>query len=175
MTSKTFAFAATLLTITRLAAAQTPPKPADATRSDPSRSVTLSLTEYNRLLDLANRPPRSVAPMPALVASADLRVRVDGEVARGVFNLAGDVLQAGVTRVNLMAGGATVTDATADGKPLPLLTDGATASALLPGPGPFAVTLEWGTPLTLAPGRAAFAIPVPLAGAARATIDLPGE
>src|SRR5690349_12136050 len=110
-----------------------------------------------------------------LTFAAALRIRVDGEVARGAFNLAGEVLQPGVTRVNLIAGGATVTEASADGKPLPLLTDGATASALLPGPAPFAVTLEWGTPLTIAPGRAAFVIPVPPAGAARATIDVPGE
>ena len=35
--------------------------------------------------------------------------------------------------------------------------------------------LEWAAPLTLRPGRAVFVLPVPPAGAARATIDLPGD
>jgi hypothetical protein len=35
--------------------------------------------------------------------------------------------------------------------------------------------LEWGAPLKFSPGRASFVLPVPPAGAARATLDLPGE
>ena len=48
-------------------------------------------------------------------------------------------------------------------------------TALIAGPSPFALTLEWGGPLVFRPGRASFLLPVPQAGAARATIDLPGE
>src|SRR5262245_37197166 len=105
------------------AQAQSPRGP-DPGRSDPSRSVTLSLTEYNRLLDLANRPGAAApaAPVAALVASADLRVRVDRDAVSGVFALTGDVLRPGITRVNLIAG-ATLTDATVDGKPLALSAD----------------------------------------------------
>jgi hypothetical protein len=53
------------------------------------RSVTLSLAEYNRLLDLASRPPAptTVAPVGAVVASAELKVYVEGASARGVFSL----------------------------------------------------------------------------------------
>ena len=71
--------------------AQTPARPADQ-----PRSVTMTLAEYNRLLDLAARAPAQpvAAPVAAVVASADLRVTVDRETARGVFNLSGQVLQA---------------------------------------------------------------------------------
>ena len=114
---------------------------------------------------------RSVA---AVLSSADLRVRVDRETARGVFSVAGDVLRPGVARVNLLAG-ATLVDATAGGRPLPLIVEGTAHTALLPGPGPFALTLEWGAPLTFTPGRGSFVLPAPPAGSVRATIDLPGE
>ena len=46
----------------------------------------------------------AVAPVAAVLASADLRVRVERDTARGVFNLTGDVLRAGVSRVSLMSG-----------------------------------------------------------------------
>src|SRR5262249_13433461 len=132
--------------------------------------------ESTRLLDLANRPGAAApaAPVAALVASADLRVRVDRDAVAGVFTLAGDVLRPGITRVNLIAG-ATLTDASVDGKPLPLTADGNMHAALLPGPGAFSVRLEWGTTLPLAPGSASFQLPVPTSGSARATIEVPGE
>ena len=138
--------------------------------------MTLSLAEYNRLIDLASRPPQApaAAPVAAVLASADLRVRVDRDTARGVFTLAGDVLRAGVSRVSLLVG-RDADRGDAGGRPLPLVADGSAHTALLPGPGPFALTLEWGAPLTFAPGRASFVLPVPPAGTARATIDLPGD
>jgi hypothetical protein len=148
-----------------------PPRPPES-----ARAVTLSVTEYNHLIDLAGRPPQVVAtaPVAAVLSSADLRVRVERDTARGVFNVTGDVLRSGVSRVNLLTG-ATIVNASAAGRPLPLLVDGTAHTALLPGPGPFALTLEWGTPLTFTPGRASFVLPAPPAGTVRATIDLPGD
>jgi hypothetical protein len=156
--------------------AQTPARPGDTSRSDPSRSVTLSLTEYNRLIDLAGRPAQgpALAPVGAVLSSADLRVRVERDSARGVFSLAGDVLRPGINRVNLLSS-ATLIEGTVSGRPLPLDSDGNMHTALLPGPGPFAVRLEWGTPLVFAPGRASFVLPAPPAGTVRATIDVPGD
>jgi carboxypeptidase family protein len=144
--------------------------------TDPARSVTLSLTEYNRLTDLAGKTPPGppVPPVGAVLSSADLRVRVEGTTTRGVFTLAGEVLRSGVSRVNLLSG-ATVLEASAGGRPLPLLVDGRVHAAFVTGPGPFTVDLEWGAPLAFRPGRASFILPVPPAGAARATIDLPGD
>jgi hypothetical protein len=163
-------FAACLTAIPQIAAAQ-PPRPTET-----PRTVTMTLTEYNRLLDLASRPPAGATPVPvpALLSGADLKVRVERDTARGVFNLSGQVLRAGVSRVNLISG-ATLVDANAAGRPLPLVADGSAHAALLPGPGPFSLTLEWGAPLTFSPGRASFVLPVPPAGTARASFDLPGE
>jgi hypothetical protein len=151
--------------------AQTPPRPVD-----PSRTVTLTLTEYNRLLDLAARGPQGTSqpPVHAVVGGADLRVRVERDVVRGTFNLQGDVLREGVSLVNLVAG-ATLTDAAIGGRPLPLVVASGTHAALIPGPGPFTLSLEWGAPLLYQPGRASFVLPVPQAGTARATFDLPGD
>src|SRR5215470_17992903 len=117
-----------------------PPRPADTLRT-----VTLSVTEYNRLIDLAARPPQpqTAAPVAAVLSSADLRVRVDRETARGVFAVAGDVLRPGVAKVALL-NGATLVDATIAGRPLPLIAEGTAHTALLPGPGPFTLNLDWG-------------------------------
>jgi len=169
-TSKALVIAAVLLACAHAAAAQQPPRP-----NEPPRGVTLPLAEYNRLIDLASRPPDPGAPpVPAVLASAELRVRVERDTARGVFNLNGDVLRAGVSRVSLMSG-ATLIEANVAGRPVPLVAEGQAHAALLPGPGPFSLALEWGAPLKLAPGRASFVVPVPPAGSARATIDLPGD
>jgi hypothetical protein len=170
MTKFIQAVAAALLFVPQLAIAQQPSRPIDT-----PRSVTLTLAEYNRLVDLA-RQQQGVAPPPvaAVVASADLRVRVDRDTARGVFNVSGDVFGANVSRVSLVTG-ATLIDANASGRPLPLIADGNGHAALLSGPGPFSLTLEWGAPLVFRPGRASFVLPVPQAGTARATFDLPGE
>jgi hypothetical protein len=166
----------TVLTLTGSLSAQSPVRPGDVSRSDPARSVTLSLTEYNRLVDLASRPPQgpSLAPVGAVLSSAELRVRVERDSARGVFNLAGNVLRPGINRVTLLSS-ATLIEGSVSGRPLPLDSDGTVHAALLPGPGPFAVTLEWGTPLVFGPGRASFVLPAPPAGSVRATIDVPGD
>ena len=151
--------------------AQQPPRP-----NESPRTVTLALTEYNRLIDLANRPSQGPAPPPvaAVLESADLRVRVERDTVRGVFNVAGDVLRAGYSRVNVLSG-TTLVDATAAGRPTPLIAEGNAYTALLQGPGPFSLALDWGAPLKFAPGRASFVLPVPPAGTARGVFDLPGD
>jgi hypothetical protein len=164
----TLAFCLTVFS--RMVSAQQPPAPGTA------GTVTLSLTEYNRLVDLAAQPPQpsNVPPVAAVLSRASLRVRVDDDMARGVFELAGDVLRTGTNRVPLISS-ATLIDARTNGRSVPLVADGAVYSALLPGPGAFTVTLEWGVPITFTPGRGSFLLPVPPAGTADATIDVPGE
>jgi hypothetical protein len=168
---KTTLISIIVVAITVSAAAQGALRP-----DDHPRSVTLTLEEYNRLLDLAARTPPApaAAPVPAVVAIADLRVTIDRDTARGVFNLSGQVLHSGVTRVPIIAG-ATLIDATSAGRPLPLLSEGNVFNALIAGPAPFTLALEWGAPLNFRPGRAAFVLPVPQSGAARVSLDLPGE
>ena len=171
MTTKTMTLGAIVLMAAHAASAQQPPRPTET-----PRAVTLTLAEYNRLIDLASRPPQpsTAAPVAAVLASSDLRVRVDRDTARGVFTMTGDALRNGVSRVSLISG-ATLIDASAAGRPLPLVADGMAHTALIPGPGPFSLTLEWGAPLTYRPGRAGFVLPVPKSGTARATFDLPGD
>ena len=159
-----------VLALVPAARAQQPPRPTET-----PRGVTLTLAEYNRLIDLAARAPQPPAPpLPAVLAAADLKVRVDGDTARGAFSLRGETFRNGVDRVRLLSG-ATLIGATSPGRAVPLTTEGASQFALVPGPGPFALDLEWGAPLVFRPGRASFALPVPDAGTTRATIDLPGE
>jgi hypothetical protein len=148
-----------------------PPRP-----NDSIRTVTVALAEYNRLLELAARPPDTVAQpaVAAVLADADLRISVDGDTARGQFNLTGHALRPGISRVALVSA-ATLLDASASGNPIALTVEGNAHHALVPGPGPFALTLGWGAPLRFTPGRAAFALPVPQAGAVRAVFDVPGE
>src|SRR5687768_2456062 len=113
---KTTILSALVLTMAAAASAQAPvPSPPAA----PNGSVTLTLIEYNRLIDLADRPQIAAtsAPVDAVVSTADVHVRVDRETARGLFNVTGEVLRAGVTPVVLVAG-ATLVDATAAGTSL---------------------------------------------------------
>jgi FixJ family two-component response regulator len=79
-----------------------------------------------------------------------------------------DFLPLGAGRV------AFVLDARAGGRPMPLLAEGGTTSALLPGPGPFALQFEWAAPVSAEPGRASVTLSAPRAGSVRAQLDLPG-
>src|SRR5262252_1399740 len=120
MTKLTTTLTTALVMFGHIVAAQPPPRPTDS-----AKTVTLALGEYNRLIDLANRPPQgpTAAPVPSVLASADLRVRIERETARGVFTLAGNVLRSGFSRVSLLSG-ATLIDASTAGRPLPLVSDG---------------------------------------------------
>lgn len=140
------------------------------------RTVTMTLAEYNRLLELERRAPvaPAAAPVAAIVSSAELNIRIDRDTARGTIAFAGQVLRSGVQRVPLI-NGATLADVTSGGRPVALATDGQMLQALIAGPSAFAINADWGGPLYYKPGRASLFIPVPQAGTARARIDLPGE
>jgi hypothetical protein len=139
-------------------------------------TVTLTRSEYDRLLDLSTRRPGGpdVAPVSAVLARAEVRARVEGGTARSIVRLDGEVLRAGVASVPLIKN-ATVLDARMENRPLPLISQGGAHVALVSGPGPFTATLEIGAPLAYQPGRASFLLPAPVAGSTVATIDVPGE
>ena len=142
----------------------------------PAGTVTLPVVEYNRLIDLAGRPSKRVdpPPVPAVVARADLRARVAGDMARGTLRLDGQVFHRGKVRVPLVAA-VTLLDARADGTPLPLVHEGDVHAAVLTGPAPFTATLDFATPVSSVPGRASIVLPSPAAGSVSAVIDLPGD
>ena len=98
--------------------ASTPPQGGPGT-------VTLSLEQYDRLLERAEHPVKrpEPPPIPAVLGRADLRVRVVGERARGTFTLEGEVFQSGTTKVPLVSS-ATLLDAHLGTTSVPLVTEG---------------------------------------------------
>ena len=147
----------------------TPPVPS-------SGNVTLPLDEYNRLLELANKPVRKVdtPPVPYTMKCAELNFHVSNESVRGTVQLYGEILNKGVTKVPLTTGMA-ILDAHQEGKSLPLELENGTHTAVLPGPAEFAVTLDAGLPLSIEAGRASFNLPAPAAGSVRLSLTLPGD
>ncbi len=139
-------------------------------------TVTLSRSDYDRLLDLAaNRPAGpATAPAAAALARADIRVRAGATMARATMRIDGEVFRPGVAKVPLIKD-ATLLEARMDGRPLPVIAESNTVVAFVGGPGAFAATLETGSPIAFSTGRASFTLPVPSAGSATASIDVPGE
>ena len=136
-------------------------------------TVTLPLTEYDRLVERAAHPPDPppMAPVAAVLSSATLSLRVEKGTVRGTMDLAGEVFRPGSVR--LFTGGGLL-DATQGGRPVPLRVEADAPHAVVTQAGPLALTLHWAGAVTAEPGRASFAVPVPPSGTARATIDLPG-
>jgi len=172
----------TRTSVARLAFAMLFCVPAVAAAQDPSRpigaagTVTLTRSEYDRLLDLANRKPAppDTAPVAAALTRAEITVRVDGTIARAAMLVEGQVFRNGVAKVPLIKG-ATLLEARAENRPLPVVAEGYLHVAFLTGPSTFAATLEVGTPLSFTPGRGMFVLPVPIAGTATAVITVPGD
>ena len=139
-------------------------------------NVTLSLDEYNRLLALANRPGKKsdTPPVPYVLKHADLKFHVVNDDVVGSIQFDGETLAAHAAKVPL-ASGMTIFDARHGAKPLPLLLENGTHTAILPGDSEFAVSLDAGIPLSIETGRASFSLPVPSAGNVRITLTVPGE
>ncbi len=139
-------------------------------------TVTLTLAEYNRLLDLAARKPKQpdAPPLPFILSRAAFNLRVTDERVTGALNIDGSVLQKGSTLVPLTAG-LTILEAEQQQKPLPLVQDGARQIAVINGPGAFAISLGVASALTLDAGRATFTLPVPSAASSSLVLDIPGN
>lgn len=164
-------FAAMLIVVTPGFSQQRADAPAPA-----AGNVTLSLDEYNRLLALANRPgKKSEAPPTAYVLKhAEMKLHATDENVLGSLQFEGETLAAGETKVPLVSG-FTVFEARHGTKPLPLLLENTTHTAILPGEAEFAVTLDAGLSLAIETGRASFSLPVPMAGSVRLSLSVPGE
>ena len=142
----------------------------------PAGTVTLSRTDYDRLLDLASRQPRPPdgAPLPAALTRTTISARVTGGSVRATMTVEGEVFQTGAVKVPLISN-ATLLDARLAERALPLVAEGNAHVALVTGPATCAATLDWGSAITATPGRGSFVLPVPPAGSATATFDVPGE
>jgi len=139
-------------------------------------TVTLSLTEYNRLVELAARKPKAndAAPLPFVLSRAAFKLRVEEQTLLGTVGIDGAVLEEGPTKVPLTTG-LTILQAQRSGSPLPLFQEGLTHAAILNGPGLFSVSLTVASALTVEAGRASFTVPVPAASSSLLTLDLPGN
>jgi hypothetical protein len=141
-----------------------------------SGNVTLTLDEYNKLMELAAKPPKKsdLAPLPYSIKHADVKLHIENDGVRGTVQLDGEVFRKGVSKVPLTTG-MTVLDAHQNGKGVPLLQENGTHMALLPGPGEFSVALDTGLPLRIEAGRASFSLPAPAAGSVQLALVIPGD
>ena len=139
-------------------------------------TVTLSLSEYNRLIDLSTRKTTSpdAAPLPFILSRAVFKLRVENQTLLGSVNIDGTSLFKGPVKAPLVTG-LTVLQADQSGNPLPLLLEGSSHAAILSGPGPFGVSLGVASALTIDAGRASFVLPVPAAGSSLLSLELPGN
>jgi len=139
-------------------------------------TVTLSLPEYNRLSELANKKPKQLEgpPLPYALNRAAFRLRVEDQSVIGTVDVNGEVLQNGPTKVPLTTG-LTILEARQAGNPLPLLQEQRVYSAILNGAAPFAVSLEIASQLAIEAGRASIIFPVPAASSSMLSLDLPGN
>jgi hypothetical protein len=98
-----------------------------------SGNVTLTLDEYNKLMELAAKPPKKsdLAPLPYSIKHADVKLHIENDGVRGTVQLDGEVFRKGVSKVPLTTG-MTVLDAHQNGKGVALLQENGTHMALLP-------------------------------------------
>src|SRR5450755_5043469 len=82
-----------------------------------SGNVTLTLDEYNRLVELAAKPPKKndLPPLPYSIKHAALKLRVENDGVLGTVQLEGEVFRKGVSKVPLTTG-MTILDAHQNGK-----------------------------------------------------------
>src|ERR1043165_9895498 len=139
-------------------------------------TVTLSLSEYNRLVEVSARKTQSpdAAPLPFVLTRAVFKLRVEDQTLQGIVTIDGASLAKGPVKAPLMSG-LTILQADQTGNPLPLLLEGSSHAAILNGPGPFAVSLGVASPLAIDAGRASFVLPVPAAGSSLLSLELPGS
>lgn len=139
-------------------------------------TVTLSLSEYNHLVELASRKnaqPDQV-PLPYVLSHAVFKLRVENQTLVGTVDIDGSLLEKGAVKTPLTTA-LTILEAKQAGNPLPLLQEGPSHAAILSGPGPFAVSLGVAAPLAIEAGRASFMLAVPLASSSTLTLELPGN
>src|SRR5215469_1586255 len=141
-----------------------------------SGSVTLTLNEYNRLIELASKTGKKseIPPLSFALKRADMKLRVAGQTVLGTVQLDGEVFSKAAAKVPLTTG-LTILNAREEGKNLPLEEEGTTSTAVLPGAAEFSVALDTGLQLAIDAGRAYFNFPVPAAGSVRLSLVIPGD
>jgi Carboxypeptidase regulatory-like domain len=139
-------------------------------------NVTLTLAEYNRLVELASKTSkqREAPPMAYAIKRVEMKLHIANETVLGTLQLDGEVFSKGAAKVPLTTG-LTILNARQEGKSLPLEQEGSTSKAILPGAAEFSVALDTGMSLAIEAGRASFNLPVPAAGSVRLQLVIPGD
>src|SRR5215469_17001264 len=142
----------------------------------PPGTVTLTLAEYNRLVELAAHKPKppEAAPLPFVLSKAEFKLRVESEALVGTLDIEGEVLHKGPVSVPLVSG-LTVLDAQQQEGSVPLVQDGPIHGTVINGPGHFAVSLKVAAAVSVEAGRASFNLPVPRASSSLLSLEMPGN
>src|SRR6476660_1830754 len=141
-----------------------------------SGNVSLSLEEYNKLIELASKTTTKPAlpPINYSVKHADLKLHVENESVSGTVQLDGEVFKKGMAKVPLTSG-VTILDVREQNKGVPLTPENGTQVAVLSGPAEFSINENVALPLRVDAGRASFSFPVPAAGSVQMLLAAPGE
>lgn len=139
-------------------------------------NVTLTLDEYNRLTDLANKPVKKpdVPPVAFSLKHAEIKLVAKSDSVSGTAQFRGEVLKKGAVRVPLTRG-LTIFNASQDGKPLPLEPANGTQTAILSATGDFSLGLDIGQAVRVEAGQASFKLQIPAAGSVTLSLTVPGE
>ncbi len=142
----------------------------------PTGTVTLSLLEYNRLVELAAKKPKppEPPPLPFMISRAAFTLKADNDAISGSMNIEGEVLRKGPTKIPVSSG-LFVTGAQQSQKPIPLMEDASRHSVVVTGPGGFGVSLTVASQLIVEAGRASFVLNVPSSGTALINLEIPGN
>ena len=140
-------------------------------------TVTLSLAEYDRLVELASHKPKpaDAAPLPFVLSRAAFKLKLVDQTLVGTVEIDGSLLENGNVKAPLTTGLMILEAKQSSNPSLPLLLEGPAHAAILNGPGPFGVSLGIASGLTIDAGRASFILPVPPASTSLLTLELPGN
>ena len=144
--------------------------------SPSSGNITMPLSEYNRLIDLASKPvvKPEAPPLSYAIKRADIKLKLGDDSLLGTVQCEGELFDKGIIRMPLV-NAPPIFNITQAGKALPLEKDNGTSNVILSGPSEFSIVFDTGIPLITEPGKATFFLPVPSAGTAELTLDIPGE
>jgi hypothetical protein len=139
----------------------------------PDGWVVLPVDEYRALRDraLGVAPPPPAPPVEATLTRVEYELQLNGDSITGRAVLTADVLVEGWARVPIPAG-LMVRDARIDGRPVPLVEEGA-PHLLLSRAGRALVTLDLVVPLASAAGTDSIALPASAAPTTRIALVLP--
>ena len=104
-------------------------------------TVTLSLAEYDRLVELASHKPKpaDAAPLPFVLSRAAFKLKLVNQTLVGTVEIDGSLLEDGNVKAPLTTGLMILEAKQTSNPSLPLLLEGPAHAAILNGPGPFGV------------------------------------